>query len=434
MIIAKFYAENFKNIRVVDITPDPDNPTVLLTGPNGAGKSSILDAIEAAIAGGKATKTRRPIRDGQDHAEVRLQFGEFDVLRTWDRKVKGGDEFETKMVLRQRAPEPLEDESIPFYHVARPQELLDRFWSALAMDPLEFLERAPKAQQAALVGLVALPFDPVQLDNERGELYAQRTDVGRTVKQLEGQLAGYQAVPGLPDKEQSATALVDELRALDQRDRFREERTSAIAAHHANVSAWTAQIETIREQIKASEEAAQRALGELTKNPAVDPAERERIRKSIDNLDTINGQVRAEQERLKVAGALKNARTSAENLTLSIAAIDDRRAEGLAAAKFPVPGLGFDDEGVTYMGVPLSQVSQAEQWKVAFGIAVAANPGLRVFRINQGSLIDSKNMALIVETAREHDAQVWIEVVDESGDVGIVINAGQVVTENGATA
>jgi len=44
--------------------------------------------------------------------------------------------------------------------------------------------------------------------------------------------------------------------------------------------------------------------------------------------------------------------------------------------------------------------------------------------------MDSVSMRQITELARTHDYQVWVERVDESGLVGIVIDEGEVVADN----
>jgi len=51
---------------------------------------------------------------------------------------------------------------------------------------------------------------------------------------------------------------------------------------------------------------------------------------------------------------------------------------------------------------------------------------LKVIRILDGSLLDSTNMNLIKEMAQGQDYQVWVEVVDESGKVGITIENGEI--------
>jgi hypothetical protein len=95
-------------------------------------------------------------------------------------------------------------------------------------------------------------------------------------------------------------------------------------------------------------------------------------------------------------------------------------------AKFPIEGLSFGEDGVLYNGVPFKQCSAAERLKVSMAMAMALNPKLRVIRILDGSLLDSTNMNLIQEMVKEKDYQVWIEVVDESGKVGITIEGGEV--------
>ena len=113
-------------------------------------------------------------------------------------------------------------------------------------------------------------------------------------------------------------------------------------------------------------------------------------------------------------------------MTFELVRIDKTKAEGLAAARFPIPGLGFEDGGVSYQGVPFKQASSAEQLRVSLAMAIALNPSLRVIRIADGSLLDSDNLTLIESMAREHDFQVWIEMVDDSGERGIVIEDGAV--------
>jgi hypothetical protein len=90
----------------------------------------------------------------------------------------------------------------------------------------------------------------------------------------------------------------------------------------------------------------------------------------------------------------------------------------------PVEGLGFDTDGVTFNGIPLAQVSAAERLRVSVAMAMSLNPTVRVIRITDGSLLDSDNMAIIADLADTNDFQVWIERVDETGDVGIVIEDG----------
>lgn len=104
--------------------------------------------------------------------------------------------------------------------------------------------------------------------------------------------------------------------------------------------------------------------------------------------------------------------------------------DAIARAKLPVVGIGFGDGVVTYNGIPFDQSSSAEQLRVSMSIAMAANPKLRVIRIIDGSLLDDDSLSAIAEMAQEGDYQVWIERVDTSGKIGIVIEDGMIKSEN----
>jgi hypothetical protein len=54
------------------------------------------------------------------------------------------------------------------------------------------------------------------------------------------------------------------------------------------------------------------------------------------------------------------------------------------------------------------------------------NPVLRVIRIVEGSLLDSETMADINKMVSEGEYQLWIERVEDSGKVGIVIEDGSI--------
>ncbi|HAY44081.1 MAG TPA: hypothetical protein DCY59_11295, partial [Micrococcaceae bacterium] len=61
----------------------------------------------------------------------------------------------------------------------------------------------------------------------------------------------------------------------------------------------------------------------------------------------------------------------------------------------------------------------------SLAMAIALNPGLRVIRIADGSLLDSDSLELIRDQAAEHDFQIWIEMVGDRDDA-YVIEDGEV--------
>lgn len=92
----------------------------------------------------------------------------------------------------------------------------------------------------------------------------------------------------------------------------------------------------------------------------------------------------------------------------------------LEEASFPVVGLGFDEDGVTFEGVPLDQASQAQRVRVSVAMGIAMNPELRVLLVRDASLLDDESMGMIAQMAEDADAQLWLERVGD-GDAGAII-------------
>ena len=161
----------------------------------------------------------------------------------------------------------------------------------------------------------------------------------------------------------------------------------------------------------------------------VDP-DLEEIPVRLREVEAVNERVRQKKARTVLAGELATAEAEAAGLTGAIDAVDAQKAEVLERASFPVPGLGFGERGVTFNGLDLAQASAAEQLRVSMAMGLALNPKLPIVLIRDGSLLDSKSLALVSKMAEDAKAQVWLEVVGKGG-VGVVIEDGQV---EGATA
>lgn len=400
MKIITLRAENVKRLRAVEITPDGN--TVVIAGRNAQGKSSVLDAIWMALAGGAGAKeTSRPIRDGEKKASVQLDLGDLVVTRKWDQH---GTKLEVSSKDGARYPSP--------------QTILDGLIGKLSFDPLAFAEQDPKKQLQTLLDVVDLPFDPVELDAKRRGVYDDRTEVNREMKRLEAQLAGLPAVPdGTPDEEVRAASLAAELFDAEEADRKRE----AVQERGATAAA---EIERLRAELVEAEAELNAAAKALEALP--DPVDTAPLKERLDQADATNAAVRAKKERARIEAELAAAREQSEQRTAELEQIDQSKAAAIAAAKMPLQGLSFDEDGVLYQGVPFSQASSAERLRVGIAMAMALNPKIRVIRITDGSLLDSENLALIDEMAGANDFQIWIERVDESGEVGVTIEDGQV--------
>lgn len=399
MRIVKLTAENIKRLRAVEITPEGN--TIVISGRNGQGKTSVLDAIWFALGGAKAQRgTTQPIRHGELHASVTLDLGDIQVTRSWT------DDRSTLRV-----------ESATGVEYRTPQALLDGLVGRLSFDPLTFAQADARTQLQLLLEVIALPFDPAELAEERRQVYDERTARGREVRTLEGHLKELPTPPKGLQLTEVATA--DVLRS------YRKARDQVTA--NSSVRDQLARLQDERDRARDELERLELECHDLEEQVArlVDP-DVTTFEAQLEYADQVNRAVHDAKEWKRVDRDLGIARARHNDLTKRIAQLDKIKEDGVRNAQMPIEGLGFTDDGVTYHGVPFKQCAASEQLRVSLAMAMAMNPTVRVIRITDGSLLDSANMALIAQLADTYDYQVWIERVDESGTVGIVIEDGSV--------
>lgn len=413
MKIIELRATNIKRLKAVEITPD--GTMQVIGGRNAQGKSSVLDAIWLALGGGKASKeTPLPIRDGEAKASVRLDLGDLIVTRSWTPKgttlkVENGDGAQ----------------------YSSPQAMLDGLVGQLSFDPLAFTRLSAREQREALLKLVDLGgADLDAMDTERAALYEQRTEIGRRGKAL-GDVP--EIDEDLPKVEQSASKIIAKIRAAEEHNRAISQGYEALAETRSRITTQNRVIESLEDQLKEArrnlaelektEIAAQRRISELLPSVDVTPLEAD-----LATVEDTNARIRANNAAKDKLRAKNELRESYESLTVTIDKLDQAKADALAAASFPVEGLGFDESGVTYQGVPLSQASSAEQIRVSLAMGMALNPKLRVLMIKDGSLLDADSMSAIREQVAERDYQLLVERVGNADEGAVIIEDGAVAS------
>jgi len=403
MKIVSLTAENVKRLKAVHI--EPDGTLQVIAGRNAQGKTSVMDAIWLALGGGAAMReTAKPIRDGEESASVTLDLGDLVVTRTWT-----GD----KTTLTVKSADGAKYTS--------PQAMLDALVGRLSFDPLAFTRLSGREQVAALLDLVDLDVDLDAMAAERQKLYDARTELGRQGKAL-GDVP--KVDKSLAETERSATAIIEQIRNAQAAESARSTAESNVNIASQKVTAIKAQLVDLEAELanwSGTFEDRSKTLAALPIAPDTTALESD-----LANVEQTNAAIRANNE-ARTKGATHAKLTADYNdHTAKIDALDTKRDKALAAAKFPVDGLGFTDDGVTFQGVPFSQASSAEQIKVSLAMAMALNPKLRVIRILDGSLLDAESMEAIGAMAAANDFQVWVERVADGSGVGVVIEDGSV--------
>ena len=456
MRIIQFTAENVKKLKLVDITPQGD--VVQITGKNGNGKSSVLDSIWWALGGEKNVQDV-PIRTGADSGRIRLDLGDMIVERIF--RASGT----TSITVRDKtgAPDGTPDKKLPLADGGRsPQTLLDSLVGRMTFDPLAFERKSQKEQYEELKSVVNLSVDIDALAAANEADRKARTDLNRDAKAKHSQADGIVVPPDTPEMALDEGALLTAMQDAAQRNadietrKANRERAQAEVArlkadgirHHetaeANRNRAAEKIADLQRQIESaqregeamaasSEDAADKSLNasaELEKKiaaapPLPEPVNIAGIRAELEAAKRKNAQV-AQRER---AAALRKEAISldaqAEKLTKQIAARERQSNDALKAAKMPVEGLSLAGR-VMFNGLPFEQASEAERLRVSVGIAMAANPTLRVIRIKNGSLLDEDNLALLAQLAHDRDYQVWVETVQRGSGPAIVMEDGEV--------
>jgi len=205
------------------------------------------------------------------------------------------------------------------------------------------------------------------------------------------------------------------------------EMESAQAVLAEKVKAAGSKVNELNQVVVEAEEERTRLHSKLMGVSAVDV---ESLRAKLKDAAKLNENVRLAANKRTHKAEFKSRCDLSDALTAELKAIDQEILDKLAAAKFPVPGLGVDDDGPTLHGHPVSSQGSAMRYRVAVAVGLALSPGIRVLLIRDGSLLDSKAKVELVKILDEYDAYCLSEVVDETGKVGIVINDGAVVAVN----
>ncbi|MFY9293290.1 MAG: AAA family ATPase [Methylorubrum rhodinum] len=425
MKIIELTAENVKRLKAVAIRPDGN--LVEISGRNGQGKSSVLDAIWWALAGSSHIQAV-PIRKGETEARIRLDLGELKVIRTF--KKREDETFTTSIVVESQ-----EGARFP-----SPQRMLDSLLGELSFDPLAFSRMDGRQQLEALKRFVpGVDFAAIEKANKAD--FDRRTDVNRQAKALRAQAAGIGVPAGAPAERIDETALVEEMERAGEHNADLERRKArleqagrdiAIIRTDANRERTLAQdlrekAEAAEARAKSQDEAADDLQRKLDQAPALpEVIDTSAVRRQIDEARKKNRAVDLREQRAAVEARAREAEETSSGLTK---AIEDRTAakrEAIAKAALPVSGIAFGEDEILLNGVPFEQASSAEQLRTSVAIAIAANPKLRVIRVQDGSLLDDEAMAILAEMADAADCQVWVEVVQSGRSTAVVIEDGQV--------
>jgi DNA repair exonuclease SbcCD ATPase subunit len=397
--IINLKAQNFLKLKAVDITPA--GSVIEITGKNGAGKSSVLKAIWSVFANRDLSKEiSSPIRSGEESGSVSVDLGDMIITRSWTSEGS---------YLR------VENKTGAVYK--SPQALLDKLKTSLSFDPLAFTRMTGKEQRATLLKILNVDVDAY--DRDRDAYFSTRTDINRKIKDLTAQMQPYQMLPAdLPKEPISAAGLIQKIREAEQNN----QRLSQV---DSDISKLEMAVKEYEELIRAGKNRLESLIAERENLTEISISDME---VQLENIEDLNTQIQKKQTLDGILSQLSTVTKEADRLTDEMNRIDAKKKEALQNSTFPDPDISISPDGVLYRDIPLSQCSAAEQIRVSVAMGSALNPGLRVLLIQDGSLLDSSSRKIVEEIAKEKDMQIWIETVSETGESGIIIEDGEILS------
>ena len=409
--IVRLQASNVMNIDAIVVEANGKNVT--LTGKNGAGKSAFLKAIEFALSGKALAATPEPVRHGQESGDILLDLGDIIVKRHFT---------------NESSTVKIENKDGAVFK--SPQALLDKFRGNIAFDPMSFASLPEKQQKEVLLGMIDLPIDLDELDLKRKGIYEKRTDVNRDITRLKGQLDGIPDMPDVPDDELSSVDVMGEMQKATEQITI----NNKLLTEYEKLQLDNVQIEKDIKQLEDDlcllrEQHTSNTARRLQMTPVVQrivDINLEQFKCKLEDVEQINVQVRQKQDRTRIVAQINDLKAISIGMTVDMTVIDTLKTKTISEAGMPVDGLGFNESGITFDDVPLSQCSDGQKRLISARIGMAMNPDLRVLWVPDASLLDTDSINDLKAMADENGYQLWLECVSDDETVGVHIDAKEV--------
>ena len=421
--IVSLTSKNVLRLNTVEITPDPEGDLIIIGGNNAQGKTSVLDSIMLALGGRKA-KHQEPLKRDKKKGEVTVQLTNgLIVTRKFTRKTN------TLTITNEDGEK-----------FTAPQQILDKFTSSLTFDPLSFLEMDKHKQQETVKKLAGLNFK--LLDEDKKKAYEDRSDEKKQVKVLKGKIEGIVEHKDVPMIEVNVAELMGELTNAQDHNESIKDRQSAISQlktsykiRSESITDNKDRIEILLNEIKVLKDANNdhsaameeiKASGKTLEAAVPEPVDVSPIQIQIATAGETNKKIASNNKLAQHKTEIRGLEDSIEDLSDRIQEIDEKKELQIKEASFPIEGLGFDEDGITFNKTPFSQSSHAEQLRISLAMGISLNPDLKVILIRSGSRLDKGNLKLVAEMASESGHQVWIERVGDGDECQVIMEDGYV--------
>ncbi|WP_308805750.1 AAA family ATPase [Atopobium minutum] len=419
--IASLELENVKRIKAVSITPTTDGLTVI-GGRNAQGKTSVLDAIAWAL-GGNSFKPQNPTREGSaTPAKLKIELSNGLIV------TRQGSSGTLKVV------DPSGKKS--------GQTLLNSFIEQLALNLPKFMNSTDKEKAEVLLDLIGVKDQIKALDNQIETLSDQRRPLKTDYLGKRKVAADMPYYADAPEEPVSATELIEKQQAIlaknsqnqairqkvidleaqmklkeqqenDARERVKQIERDLVAANN-QVSAIVNEKFQLSNSLNSTKDIAQKLVDESTED----------IEQKLRDIDAINEKVRANQRRADLEAEAETTEETYKAISDQIETVRKQRIALLEGANMPLEDLDVKDGYLVYKGITWSDMSSAEQLRVATAIVRALKPDCGFVLVDKLEQMDTQTLADFGTWAQSVGLQVIGTRVSTGDECSVVIEDG----------
>lgn len=419
--IASFELENVKRIKAVSITPTTDGLTVI-GGRNAQGKTSVLDAIAWAL-GGNSFKPQNPTREGSaTPAKLKIELSNGLIV------TRQGSSGTLKVV------DPSGKKS--------GQTLLNSFIEQLALNLPKFMNSTDKEKAEVLLDLIGVKDQIKALDNQIETLSDQRRPLKTDYLGKRKVAADMPYYADAPEEPVSATELIERQQAIlaknsqnqairqkvvdleaqmklkeqqeaDARERVKQIERDLVAANN-QVSTIVNEKFQLSNSLNSTKDIAQKLVDESTED----------IEQKLRDIDAINEKVRANQRRADLEAEAETTEETYKAISDQIETVRKQRIALLEGANMPLEDLDVKDGYLVYKGITWSDMSSAEQLRVATAIVRALKPDCGFVLVDKLEQMDTQTLADFGTWAQSVGLQVIGTRVSTGDECSVVIEDG----------
>ena len=408
-IIKEVYIKDWMGIK--QLTYTQQQWVNLVEGGNGEGKTSFMKGLAVVFMSLEDAKLiKNPVRKGQNMATVSAELTDMTITKTWNAAGKSRIEVLSKEGARY----------------PNPKRLIEGLIGQLPTDPTKLMNMTDKQVMEIFISAINTDVNFNELEIQRKKAYDDRTIINRLKKDAKAKRNGYDKdYSDAPEEEISVSKLSQGL-------------TTAMAteARHKQDVVLLDRASTEIQELEAGLERAKQGEVDLETSIAnYEDPHVSLIQGAIDKADVTNKQVRYMKEKAALVAEYIKLKEESEDKSKELQDIADTKEYVIQNADIPIDGISFDENGVNYNGVPLSQCSTKEQMIVCLAITVFAHKptehGIKVMLLHHGNNLDENNLEYVKNFCTDHGYQTWIEIVTRKpSGTGVFIEGGEI--KNGA--